>query len=287
MNAYQHKIQRQPWKVVTVFYVWLVWLSACSAEKSVSPHFFSTETYSAWTLSTTKHFIASSQETINIEDLHTDLNMLLSAGKLKTDHSPSPNSLVLSDHFVLTSIPELSPTALENFQGNLQNELSSLSLLHPAQQTLTRQSLDMLNTYLFSLFGQQATQFTALSVSELDDLPAFTPTLNKQVIEDRKKLITELVALNAKYTVLNDGKISVYHHTQDTQTFAFSRTNTANRAYIAFNFSYETQALPMPLGFMASTKVTLWQSDTQGTHQFVTRQPIYMRPFTVTIVIVG
>jgi hypothetical protein len=59
------------------------------------------------------------------------------------------------------------------------------------------------------------------------------------------------------------------------------------RAFIAFNFSFDTHELPLPFGFMASTKVRMWQSDATKIQTFVTSQALTIRPYTAVIVIVG
>ena len=298
----KHIFQTLSIKIVCGLCVFTLLLTGCTAEKTPKASVLTEKQYVNWIKTSTQQFIASSQQTIDVTQLDTNLKQWLvtqtpptKIGTQQTTNTPVFNSVVLAP------IPQQSSVALHDLQKELREQITLLELTHPAQLTLARQSLDMLNTYLFSLLGQHAIAFTDLGLHELslrtdagvlnpgktDNVNLLDQQLMQGLITDRNKLNTELQALHATFAVLHEGGIEVYHSDQASQTFAFSRTSPSNRAYIVFNFSYETQPVPMPLGFMASTKVTLWQSDTTGTRQFVTNQPIQMRPFTATIVIVG
>ena len=96
-----------------------------------------------------------------------------------------------------------------------------------------------------------------------------------------------LTQLRAQNPVLVDGKTDYYHADDDNQVLAYARTNEAGeRIYVAFNMDFKVQPMPLPLGFMADTKVKLWQSDAPDIREFVTQQPISMRPFTASVVII-
>ena len=96
-----------------------------------------------------------------------------------------------------------------------------------------------------------------------------------------------LTQLRAQNPVLVDGKTDYYHADDDNKVLAYARTNEAGeRIYVAFNMDFKVQPMPLPLGFMADTKVKLWQSDAPDIREFVTQQPISMRPFTASVVII-
>lgn len=96
-----------------------------------------------------------------------------------------------------------------------------------------------------------------------------------------------LTTLRAANPVLTDGAIDYYEADDDNNVLAYSRTNEDGaRVYVAFNLSYDVQPMPFPLGFMNSTKIQLWQSDATTVREFVTDQPVSMRPFTASIVVI-
>lgn len=69
--------------------------------------------------------------------------------------------------------------------------------------------------------------------------------------------------------------------------FAFMLTSEGGqRAYFSFNGSFDIKDMPFPFGFMNSTKVTLWQTDSQKLDTFVTTQPIAVRPYNASFVMI-
>lgn len=56
------------------------------------------------------------------------------------------------------------------------------------------------------------------------------------------------------------------------------------RFYVIVNLSYDTHQIPFPLGFMSSTKVSVWHSDTKAFTTFVTQGPLSIQPLTMVIV---
>ncbi|UTP73243.1 hypothetical protein NLG07_03095 [Alteromonas sp. LMIT006] len=48
--------------------------------------------------------------------------------------------------------------------------------------------------------------------------------------------------------------------------------------------SFDTHQIPFPLGFMSSTKVSIWHSDTEEFATFVTQRPLSIQPLTLVIV---
>ena len=93
------------------------------------------------------------------------------------------------------------------------------------------------------------------------------------------------------FPVLEQGEMEVYYANNDEGLLAYSRQSDSARAYIAFNFSFSTQDMPLPFGFMASTKVAVWQSDSisatgSDIKRFVTQQTISIQALSAKIVIV-
>ena len=84
----------------------------------------------------------------------------------------------------------------------------------------------------------------------------------------------------------NINDITFYYADNDTRLLAFSIESSDARYYVGFNYSWEIHEMPLPFGFMASTKVTTWESDIGRLNTFVTQQPIVIRPFTAMIIAV-
>ncbi len=55
---------------------------------------------------------------------------------------------------------------------------------------------------------------------------------------------------------------------------------------IAYNLSFDVHEMPLPFGFMSSTKVTMWQSDAPKKRSFVTNSTHIIHPYTVALAIV-
>nr|WP_136252743.1 hypothetical protein [Ningiella ruwaisensis] len=72
---------------------------------------------------------------------------------------------------------------------------------------------------------------------------------------------------------------------------AFSRKRNGARYFISLNLSFDGHEMPLPLGFMSSTKITLWQKDLESTDKqariFVSDGPPSMRPFSFNLLAVG
>jgi hypothetical protein len=79
----------------------------------------------------------------------------------------------------------------------------------------------------------------------------------------------------------------VYYANNEEKLFAYQKQDKGGaRFYVVFNFSFDIQTMPLPLGFMRSTKIKLWQTDSSQIESFVTDQPLMIRPFSAAIVIV-
>lgn len=74
----------------------------------------------------------------------------------------------------------------------------------------------------------------------------------------------------------------------DTKRLLAYRINTPRqRIFAMFNLSFDEQQAPLPLGFMSSTKVRLWRSDDTSIREFVTNAPLFIKPLTVMLLVVG
>ena len=108
---------------------------------------------------------------------------------------------------------------------------------------------------------------------------------------DEAMYILSLLHLIESLPVLESGEVEVYYADNDEGLFAYSRKSDSTRAYIALNFSFNTHDMPLPFGFMASTKVAVWQSDSVSSsgkdiERFVTQQAINIQSFSAKAVIV-
>ena len=99
--------------------------------------------------------------------------------------------------------------------------------------------------------------------------------------------LDELKPLIAAEPVLNTGSFEIYEYNDELSLFALKRELGKRRAYIAFNLSHDIQNMPLPFGFMSSTKVSVWRTDLPELKTFVTNEQIEILPFTAIIVLVG
>lgn len=138
---------------------------------------------------------------------------------------------------------------------------------NPAQIERNRMRQTLANTFLFALLGDTE---TILALPKQNDV---LQSLNNMV---------------KTYPVFTEATAQLYDLSLEQKTFAFERKGANNvRAYIAFNLSFDVQEMPLPLGFMSSTKVTVWRSDAPELYTFVTNQAFVMPALSAIIVIVG
>ncbi len=96
-----------------------------------------------------------------------------------------------------------------------------------------------------------------------------------------------LIEIRNTYPVLHKGEISYYESDDETSIVAYAREGKdGERIYIAFNMSSKSQDMPLPLGFMSSTKVRVWQSSFPKMREFVMQGSIRMPSLSATIVII-
>ena len=95
-----------------------------------------------------------------------------------------------------------------------------------------------------------------------------------------------LTAFIEQYGPLASADIRIYEVDVANQLFAYELRFKDARAYVMYNFSFDTHPLPLPLGFMASTKVTLYRTDNPQPRRFVTSGPLSITYHSAVIVVV-
>jgi hypothetical protein len=97
-----------------------------------------------------------------------------------------------------------------------------------------------------------------------------------------------LSSLILRYPLFKQSNAWLYENNNSHFVFAFEKQGDDNvRAYVAFNLSFDAQKMPFPLGFMSSTKVTVWRSGEDTLNTFVTNQAIALPALSAAIVLVG
>ena len=95
-----------------------------------------------------------------------------------------------------------------------------------------------------------------------------------------------LKTLKSDFDVLNRAQLDVYEIDDKLQLLAFRLRNTDNQAFVIFNFSNTSQTAPLPFGFMSSTKVVVWRSNTHQIGKFVTSGALTVNPHSAMIIII-
>jgi hypothetical protein len=168
---------------------------------------------------------------------------------------------------------EQSPSS--NFASDsivlLNNAKASNQL--PAKIDLLEKHIQLFWAHQFSFYGD-----------------VFLSDNDQQYIETHvkyKNYLQSLSELALRYPAFQKGSIKIYAADNERRLFAFSRTYKRTRVFIATNLSFETHEMPLPFGFMSSTKVVMWESDNIKIREFVTQSAISILPFTTAIIIVG
>jgi hypothetical protein len=78
----------------------------------------------------------------------------------------------------------------------------------------------------------------------------------------------------------------LYVENSDSGIVGYYFRHPDKRIYIIVNLSFDHHEVPFPLGFMTSTKVSIWQTDAPQFETFVTQRPLSIRPRTAIVVIV-
>ena len=98
--------------------------------------------------------------------------------------------------------------------------------------------------------------------------------------------IEKLTSFIEQYGPLTSADMRIYEVDVANKLFAYELRFEDARVYVMYNFSFDTHPLPLPLGFMASTKVTLYRTDNPTFERFVTRGPLSITYHSAVVVIV-
>ena len=98
--------------------------------------------------------------------------------------------------------------------------------------------------------------------------------------------VLTLTSFIEQYDPLARADMRIYEVDVANQLFAYELRFEDARAYVMYNFSFDTHPLPLPLGFMASTKVTLYRTDNPEFKRFVTSGPLSITYHSSVVVIV-
>jgi len=170
----------------------------------------------------------------------------------------------------MQTLADLIKEILPPFQGIEQNS-EVFNHLSQTDEKLspTDKEIEMLQTLIYTLPGEP---------------PIASPF---DLTNPQQQWLKPLVELRREYEVFNQGTLNIYATDQVSQLLAYELRRDDNRAYVIFNFSYDVHTIPLPFGFMSSTKIKLWQSDNPTIREFVTRSQLSIRPFSSAIIIVG
>ncbi len=163
------------------------------------------------------------------------------------------------------------PKYLLPAESNLSTKLQMPSNPAAAERLKQRLKLHLLHQFI---------SFQVQHTNRLD-IPA---SLSSTIWGEYKSGLAEL---SQDYPVLVQGNFQIYAADNAIGVLAYSRRNDQKRAYIAYNLSFDVHEMPLPFGFMSSTKVSLWESDVGQLRTFVTSSPLLIRPLTAVIVLVG
>jgi hypothetical protein len=156
-----------------------------------------------------------------------------------------------------TNISEQACPALisssENLSANLPSNLSS--------------SLSDRETLLFEML-QAVTVFP-------------NPPSNTKSVD-----VLTLTSFIEQYGPLTTADMRIYEVDVANKLFAYELRFKDARVYVMYNFSFDTHPLPLPLGFMASTKITLYRTDNPTFERFVTSGPLSITYHSAVVVIV-
>ena len=98
--------------------------------------------------------------------------------------------------------------------------------------------------------------------------------------------VLTLTSFIEQYGPLARADMRIYEVDVANKLFAYELRFEDARAYVMYNFSFDTHPLPLPLGFMASTKVTLYRTDNPEFKRFVTSGPLSITYHSAVVVIV-
>lgn len=160
----------------------------------------------------------------------------------------------------------------------------------------------LLNEGLASALGEEAT----VGADKVSRAEQTCPALNKLSTRETRLFETlsavtvlpgsplnaenkDVMALSSfiqQYGPLATADMRIYEVDAANKLFAYELRFEDARLYVMYNFSFDTHPLPLPLGFMASTKVTLYRTDNPVFKRFVTSGPLSITYHSAVVVIV-
>ena len=169
------------------------------------------------------------------------------------------------------------------FAKSIETVLAESKLDHPSESA--HANIMQVNHFQNSgMTGIRAELIELQAIFNFCLIGAETALSNKQSeLNNRLENLAQLMDQNTRNSL---NEIVFYYADNDTRLLAFSIESSDARYYVGFNYSWEIHEMPLPFGFMASTKVTTWESDIGRLNTFVTQQPIVIRPFTAMIIAV-
>lgn len=116
--------------------------------------------------------------------------------------------------------------------------------------------------------------------------PLISVEADSDVTVDGDVEIDKLTSFIEQYGPLTAADMRIYEVDVTNKLFAYELRFENARVYVMYNFSFDTHPLPLPLGFMASTKVTLYRTDNPTFERFVTSGPLSITYHSAVVVIV-
>jgi glycosidase len=213
----------------------------------------------------------NSAETFFLGD-NTNPNIVEFAEQLQT--------LIVGSDTSVTNVPALNDKQKEQ-SSSLTFASDSIALLDNAKASNQLPAkIDLLEKHVQLFWAHQLSFYGDVFLSDNDQQRIETTAKYKNYLQS-------LSELALRYPAFHKGRIEIYAADNDRRLFAFSRTYQKTRVYVATNLSFETHEMPLPFGFMSSTKVVMWESDNIAIREFVTQSAISILPFTTAIIIVG
>jgi hypothetical protein len=173
--------------------------------------------------------------------------------------------------------------AMPQTRSDLRQALADFAGQSEAERAITslRQIIQS-----FPALSQTPTAKTAERLSILDEPVALIyTTLTGEKITENKGLSALF-----EHPISRDvfGKIppEVYVEAPQKGIIGYHFRHPDKRVYVILNLSYDHHEVPFPLGFMTSTKISIWQTDAPQFETFVTQQPLSIRPRTAIVVVV-
>ncbi len=127
---------------------------------------------------------------------------------------------------------------------------------------------------------------TLKAVTVFPTMPLNNVEADADVAVNANVEVKKLTSFIEQYGPLTTADMRIYEVDVDNKLFAYELRFENARVYVMYNFSFDTHPLPLPLGFMASTKVTLYRTDNPTFERFVTSGPLSITYHSAVVVIV-